>query len=652
MGNPSATGLVGGHERLGVVQGLDAEALPDRWIGLAPYEAVVWNAPPPGSLGSGRAAALREWVERGGHLIVVLPRVGQSWTDETNNPLYDITPRVRVTRKEGVDLEPYRLLITQRPLPGIGPQGAAIAMPRGEIVQSFTAVPGAGPVEAIPVLKGPNTDEVLVVRRVAGAGMVTLVGLDLSSRWMTERGMPEAEMFWHRVLGRRGVHTLPSESGGAVRIGDREPVTLDRDIGDQIAKTGRAEIGVLLGLIVFIVYWLVAGPLGFMLLKRTGRAKHGWMAFVAAAAAFTAIAWGGAAAIRPSRVDASHLTIIDHVFGQDVQRARSWISLLIPKYGEATVQFRNPAEPGSPRFSNLLSPWEPENTTIASFPDARGYRVDSKAPDSLTIPTRSTVKQLQLDWAGGPQWRMPRPVGQTPDGSPPTLWLAPDDDQARGTKQRIRLNGILQHDLPSALSETIIIVNRGQRNLAASLGRTIGETAGGPILWDIAAYTLPQPWQPGETLDLSAIPFEIDRNAEYLKKLLANDIGAADGSLTQDLDRSRTTSRLTAIALLSQLEPPPPTGDALVRQRLAQRRSTHGFDLGEWLTTPSVIIIGHIGDKDAGPATPIPLFVTQGATDTRKVESAGRTVVRWVYPLDARPPAFPAAAEPEPRQPE
>jgi hypothetical protein len=267
-------------------------------MGLEPFDTIVWNDVPPGSLGTTRAAALREWVQRGGHLIVVLPRIGQSWTDEANNPLFDITPRVRVVRHEGVDLEPYRLLITR---------DSGLMMPKGEIVQTLVPVTDAASDEAIPILVGPDGEPV-VVRRIVGAGAVTLIGLDLVSRWMGEKGMPEPEMFWHRVLGRRGELYQPKANESF--IAHRDPVTLDRDIPDQIAKSGRAEVGVFAGLIVFIAYWLVAGPLGYAALKRTRRRQHAWVAFMLVTGLFTAIAWGGAMIIRPQ-----HLVWAEHGTG-------------------------------------------------------------------------------------------------------------------------------------------------------------------------------------------------------------------------------------------------------------------------------------------------------------------------------------------------
>jgi hypothetical protein len=642
---PNIAGLPGSHEASDIVNRLDADAMPDRWMGLASFDTIVWNEPAPGSLGTARAAALREWVQRGGHLVVVLPRVGQTWTDEANNPLYDVTPRVRVARREGVDLEAYRLLVTRDP---------NLAMPTSETLQVLTPAPEAAPDEAIPILVGPQR-EAIVVRRLVGSGVVTLVGLDVASRWMSEHGLPEPELFWHRVLGRRGELYQPKAGETTFSVNDRDPVTLDRDVGDQIAKAGRAEAGVFAGLIVFVAYWLFAGPLGFAVLKRTKRSQHAWVAFVLATGVFTTIAWGGAMLIRPQRIEASHLTIMDHVYGQPTERMRSWVSVLIPSYGRATLSFNDPAQPGlNSRFTNMIAPWEPEGGSSSAFPDASGYKVDARAPDHVTVPTRGTVKQFQLDWAGGAAWKMPRPIatpGAPSDGAPPRLWIEEQAGERSNisTKVKIPVRGTLVHDLPAPLHDVVIIVNRGQRHVAGALA------SGGPLLADFGAWRLSDPWKPGVPLDLASPDIggasaEATDPVAYMSRLLLNDVGAAESLMAPDSDPNRMTARQIALAFMPQLQPPGRPGDfSGPRDRIAVRKNTHGWDLGVWFTQPSIMIVGQLGSREEGPGMPTPMFVSTGGA-FRALPSSGRTVVRWVYPLSSDPPRV-TAREAPPREP-
>ncbi|HHN78711.1 MAG TPA: hypothetical protein ENK11_08595, partial [Phycisphaerales bacterium] len=225
-----------GHGHTEVVSGLTIDDLPDRWQGLEPYEVLVWGRGPlPSSLGPDRAGAVAEWVRRGGHLVVVLPPVGQEWTVPDRNPLGALLPRMRVDRVENTPLEPYRALLTL---------SKDIMLPERSVVQVFTPLPDAGAAEAMPVLAGPD-GRCVVMRRLVGEGMVSVVGLDLASGGLASFGLPDAEAFWHRVLGRR--HPLKTfeevrarDQDLATALQQRAVTDYDQDIGGQIDRAGDA----------------------------------------------------------------------------------------------------------------------------------------------------------------------------------------------------------------------------------------------------------------------------------------------------------------------------------------------------------------------------------------------------------------------------
>jgi hypothetical protein len=653
-GTPGLNSLPMGHERWEIIQRLDSDALPDRWMGLMQFAALVWNDPQPSALNTEKSQAIREWVLRGGHLVVVLPTVAQTWNDEANNPLFDITPRVRVNRKESQSLEPLRALITRKPRLGDKPEDH-LEMPTNEVIQTLTPLDGATPAEAECIIGMPAPfpdNEWLVARRQVGLGMVTFVGLNAATRFLEQRGLPDPELFWHRILGRRGQMTAVKESSDmspGINIA-RTLVTLDNSIADQIAKTTLAGAGVLMGLAIFIIYWLIAGPVGYAALKKTGNQRHSWLAFVLAAALFTGIAWGGATAIRPARVSAAHLTILDHVYtpqGESVQRARAWMSVLIPEYGEASVAVGDPTKSGSAKFHNLITPWEPETASTAGFPDARTYRINSRAPDHFSIPTRSTVKQFQVDWAGGPVWDMPRPVSDA-KGEPVPITAALNE------KGALVLSGSLMHKLPDALRDAVIIVNLGQNPLIVSWA--------GAGAWKMTskvfAAEFDGPWEPGQVLDLShPLKYSLGdgpRNVPgkpsngYFGALLENLAGSApdqmDGSMRDSSSLTALIKKMKALTFFGEIEPPnledeSSRGFNVIGKPRIIRRYTHGLDLSPWFTQPCIIIVGYVGkDNDTVPS-PVPLMVGSGRSYS-PVPTTGRTIVRWVYPLPTKPPAY------------
>ncbi len=639
--------LVSGHERTEVVTAIELAKLPDRWMGLAQFDMIAWGAGQPGTLGPEAAHALREWVVRGGHLVVVVPRVGETWSDPGTNPLHDITPPVRFERREGVDLGPFEPIIRW-------PARGAAPLPVKESLHVFSPATEGGWGEGVyPILHAPD-GACIAVRRLHGAGAVTLIGLDLNAAFFTNARLPEPELFWHRILGRRCMvmsptdfDSGPTERRVIVAPTGRDAVTLDRDVGSLIDRKGQAAAGVLIGFVVFVAYWLVAGPLGFLVLKRSGHGRHAWVAFLAAAGVFTAIAWGGAAAIRPSRVQGFHLTFLDHVYGQGWQRARAWVNVLTPVYGEAGISIGDPqrrADPIAPadRVYNAIAPWEPPGSGVGGgFPDSRGYAVECKLPENIRFPARSTVKQFQIEWSGGPRWEMPTPQGA--DG-PGTLDLLPS-----GQGKPV-LRGVLKHGLPGPLRDVTLIVVRGQRVLSPSLANPL--TQQDTILANVVVVSRgASEWAPGDAWDLAGIVQEKPDGGNDLDsaRFLSDLLGARSpddqiGGAAQDRN---VAARLTAVSLYSQLGPPD-LSDRTMRtsQNLALRRLTHGWDLGRWFTQPCVIVIGFLGTDDRPQPSPISLWVDAGG-GYRAAPTTGRTVVRWVYPLPADPPDWPAPRAPE-----
>ena len=628
--------------------------LPDRWMGLMQFETVVWTAGDPAELRGERAAALREWVKRGGHLVIVLPPVGQTWTSSANNELYDMLPAVTFSRRENVDLAPFRSMLTH---------STRIRLPRNTVLHTFTPVKDAAPSEAMQILKTPassGSSECVVARRLVGTGAVSLVGFDLNNRELADMAAIDADILWNRILGKRGIFPSPSEltemakptlnSGGPVS--ERTNISVDHDIPALINHTATAGTGVLLGILAFGTYWLLAGPLGFYILKQKTKTHYAWLAFIGTGIVFTALTWTGAALLRPGKTEATHLTILDHVYGQPTQRARSWMQVLIPRYGDANLVVGDPADKDP---QHAIAAWEPRTTgsNATAFTDTRDYIAEWRTPSTLTVPVRATIKQVQIDWASGPRLKMPIPV--KPEGStsdePPSLKL---QKIKRGSVEREAVVGILKHELPAALTDVRIIVVRHQQPMSGQSSDAL------PV--DANVYGLTGPWLPGAPLDLEIVTSEASRDSlatKVLSDLMPPTKGTLQtlGAVQEEKPNADLAPRhLLATTLYGMLEPPP--RDQMSASIMAFRRyHTHGYDISRWFSQPCVIILGHLGEgigKDSQPS-PVPLTLDGEALSTR-----GMTLIRWIYPLADAPPdvsparaledsAAPPAAQPTPQ---
>lgn len=642
-----------GHEPIGVVTGIVPEDLPDRWMGLMQFSTLVWGSGQPEDIRGERATALREWVSRGGgHLVIILPAQSwQKWTNPAANELYSLMPIVSIEPHEGVDFEPLRpLLMIKRAKEKPAP------LPTKGILLTLTPRDGVKPTEAIPILNGPalpdgTPGQCLVARRLVGTGMVTLIGIDLNQPAANRPMEIAADAFWHRILGHRGqIPTIAETTSMRGLLGGRSDVYLDQDIGSLIAKTGTAAAGILLGFVIFAIYWIIAGPGGFAILKNFKQTKHSWVAYVGAGGVFTAIAWTGATLIRPMSVSATHLTIVDYVSGNDVMRARSWMSVLIPRYGDATIRLGKESEEptlGADRPDNTIAPWEERRTDLGSaikFPDSRAYAVDARSHDALRVPARATVKQLEINWAGLPVWKFPMPCtldGKTPDPASPESRITLVDRSKDDTRL---LAGAIKHDLPAPLEDVLIVIVRGQR--------PVNGTSSSMLPVNADAYMLTGPWPAGEPLDLGQVT-QVRRNAAGAREdsslsglldgagarfSLAGNQNTMQLVAQQQSTRLDSTQRLTMLGLMGMLGAPDKPD---LNFGVARRASTHNLDLNGWFTQPCVIIIGHMG-LNKKVESPVPLLV-----DGRQAPTEGRTVVRWIYPLAGNPPTVNPSAKDE-----
>jgi hypothetical protein len=608
-----------GHERTEIVDGLRVADLPDHWAGYAALSALVWagagEGVNPADLTDSQVAALRQWIGRGGHLVIVLTDATRAWP--TDRRLADLFPRVSVARRDGVSLAeftpllrglerpPERMRITGtvftfRPEPDAGTQGFLF-------LPSVPAVPGERPID-------------VAARRLLGTGMVTVLGVDVTSPGVLQAGLVKTDAFWNRVLGRRGltlsqaeVNRLSLQTGSGLRW--RFPEPLDLRAGAEIEMTARAAVGVLASAALFTVYLILAGPVLYRWLRARGLARHTWVAFVGMTALFTAVTWAGVWVLKPSAIDARHLTFLDWVVPEPGQRptvsARSWVNVYLPEHGSMTLSL-----PGEPAWgSGAISSWQPMMSPDASagparFPDFRSYQVDARSPTSIRVPTRSTVKALQLDWMGTPAWMMPAPV----EGHALRVERVTEPGPVRW-----RVLGELEHRLPGPLREVTILVVVGSKPLGP-----IGDAP--PV--EGYAFSIAE-WSPGERLDLgqlrlSTLPADKVRLEDWLESRSGQPPRTAGRlSAVSVGPQAFTTRRREALSMFAMLQPPDWQRDDQTSSSLLQRHATQALDRSGWLSHPCVVVLGH-----AEGALPVPLSV-----DGVRVEGSGSTMVRCLIPL-------------------
>jgi len=615
--------LATSHHAIDVVLGLVPQAMPDSWMGLATYGVLVWGDPAPSTLGSDqRARAILEWVRRGGHLVVMMPSVGSEWFS-SSNPVREIMPTVEVRTVNDGSLEPYRALLTSRTF-------ETEPLPEKVTIHTFTIPPHTEAGDASALAAGPHGT--VIVRRLVGAGMVTVIGLPIDIPQLTSGEMLRADAFWHRVLGFRfDTLTTAQQNAQQIRLSVSSMVrNLSQFVGREITQRSAASAGLLLAMVLFIAYWIVAGPAGHWVAGKFGWGHQSWVLFMGSIVVFSIAAWVGSSLSRPTKVRAHHLTFLDHVHGQSTQRTTTWASILLPAYGEETIRLDEPGV--NDQWKQAIAVWsDPVDGQELTFPDARSYVYDLRTPETITVPTRGTIKQFRFDWIGGKRWSTPIAIGP-------------------GWEPAITPNGLIRgrltHDLPGPLEDVVIFFQPGQTSEGdpASQGgmRVLGKT----MRIDVPV------WPPGEVLDLEQ---QVTRaNAKEGNDLVSRFDPPLDTSFTSRFNMPQNSEYTEAeaeadylrLSLYSMLTPPDYTSDptGLNSKPVMRRSEGQSLDMGKWFTQPALIIIGTVKhvkgeDETVGAPSPTPMMIRSGS-GYREIPSEGRTIVRWVYPLAGAPAMF------------
>lgn len=644
------------HQATRIALAKEADALPDRAEGFAPFRAIIWasGAIAPSRLSEETASALIDWIRRGGTFVVALPAAGDPWSlgSPDANPLSGILPSVAPRRVEGVKVRDLIQMLSVRD-DLRDPEATlriaafdAATLPRGW--RPFMAVPARRNPDGTPVMAEGSPDGLVVgVRRSLGFGSVTVLGLDvdeLGSRSLQTPVLPQVDVFWNRVLGLRAdtpsgaeLNALDAESR-TVSGGYTRGVDIGRAVSGEIGLAGQAAVGVLAATAVFALYWLLAGPIGFAALKAMKRERWSWVGYVAIAAVFSVgiLVVGAPLAGRSPRIQ--HMTVLDMIepaAGEadldkvQHKRATSWFSLFSPGYGSVEVAL-DPK--GDKDVRNQLKSWRSFASDAEGFPSRERYRAPLDSPATLEVPSRATSIDFEGRWLGAvdPKWglfpRATAPVSVTVDrsSSPPT----------------IAIKGELVHSLPGVLRDVQLLHVWPVRNPLPTLtadGKVMSRRQPGQMPNRGALIAL-QDWSPGQPLRLDALlePKPVsDRGLQsalsqrYYDTLYsaARNLGQGFGISSDAIDPQQATE---VLSFYSMLPPPPyirnPPSDVKVLR--ITRNAGRELDLAKWFAEPCLVVMGRLDNVPL----PCPVLV-----DGEEVESSGSVYVRWVLPLPDDP---------------
>ncbi|HVC96658.1 MAG TPA: hypothetical protein VND64_23475, partial [Pirellulales bacterium] len=381
-----------------------ADRLPTRWYG---YEGVDWlilsadQADVYAALGpdSQRAAALAEWVELGGRLLVTAG-ADASRLFAPDGSLARFLPGtlsgVTHLPRTGV-LETYSG--TAFPIPLAGGRRGLDAVKLQDV---------AGVVEA------QDGDLPLVVRSPRVFGTIVFVGVDLGraplDKWDGRNGF-----IAHLINGKPDRPQAEGEfgKGAAAYLGITDLAGQLRSALDQFARVRLAHFGFVTGLAV--VYVLLISPLGYLLLKRIKRMEWDWLIFPLVALSFCGLAFALAGAWKGHELHINQVDLVDVDVASGRVRGATWLNLFSPRNEtydlalEPESQLHERAElADAGNGPEVLMSWQGlpggalggmEQVSTGLGPQVRSYAFSPalNALDDVPIPIWST-KALTARW--------------------------------------------------------------------------------------------------------------------------------------------------------------------------------------------------------------------------------------------------------------
>jgi hypothetical protein len=597
------------HEAATLLRGLKLENLPDRWYGLATLSTLIWTpqgGKPADIPDADVSQALRDWVRRGGHLVLSLPAFNRGWGQSDLAELLPVGPD-RMRRRTG--LTPPSVL------------GPIRSEEPAEVDLTLFDPSGT---DATVLARSADNNPFIVTGR-HGLGRVTLIGIDLTDRAVRSMGLPFGKFgLWHRIF--RWQAPVMSESVVKAqrqnqkmnRPSGRQGVTLDKFLAPMIAMRNTAAPMLLGAIIVFLLYWLLAGPVTYFALKHRGLTHYSWLGFLAVVLLFLGVSWGGALSVQGDTSRASHFSVLTAHASQPSMHARSWLSLRVPRFGKTTVTLGESVNSDSPPPAGpntLAAPGLARVSQGTGFADARQYTLDAADPHQAEMPFRATAKQLQLDYFGRVDSRQP---GITAGWGMPTGEL---------TLQNHWPVGELGHGLPSKLHDVLMVYCPGEGEM--------------PFVWRHGDWPSGTVIDIGQSRQQNTLSELVKRPSTYGEKrnwekegFLGQLVAAKAGQQFIDLDPMRFSAAdselIKAIELLSffQALPPPnfrkvELGDPPIGY---ERTDGRALDLTHLTQGRRLLVIGYL------KSAPLPAPLT---VDQESVPSEGWTVVRWIYDFEA-----------------
>jgi hypothetical protein len=286
-----------------------SDQLPQSAVGFEMVDAVVWCTSLPGEVAQdpARIAAMKEWVRKGGHLVIATPAQWQQL--EAFGDLMPVT-------LGGVDPQPTVPALTRVNnsnsfIPRDSPVRVARATPKPGAFVDLTTNPEAEPAN-IP-------DQPLIVRTPYGTGCVTWLAIDVLDPALTREASAWLTL-WPRFLAFGDTPRFaPEPPPGQARppwinqytnFGNANSRDMGASVLGALSQSGTAAALVGIAALFFIAYWIIAGPALYFFLMRRKQQTWNWLGYAATATLATFLTLGVVRLVLSGPPSITHHTIV------------------------------------------------------------------------------------------------------------------------------------------------------------------------------------------------------------------------------------------------------------------------------------------------------------------------------------------------------
>ena len=601
-----------------ITSGLRSSDLPDAWPCFESLDAIVWADATP-VFTYRQEIAIQQWIQRGGHFIISLPTIGDPWNlSADNGPLSELLAGVETSVEQVPIGYLDQVLGRNRGWPSID-----------VTIRTFSHQNNSKNGNYLFPIVTLRNQKVIGVQKSIGFGSLTIIGVDLTNGQLTSLGLPETDVFWNRILGKRSdapspntISLLAQDEQLSKAIPTENMLSAGNLIAQEIAMSTTASGRLGTVFLLILSYWLVSGPIGYFILKIRKKQRWSWVVFSCIATFFALLTLVLSSTTSTVKTPLKHVTIIDQVYGVNEQRAIGWCSLFLPSFGVMDISLE-----GSE--NNLLLPWSsPESSSTPPFVDRREIIVNlDHVPNQLNQPSRATTSNFSYEWLGGINHTFYDSLIDIDSNNKPEL---------NATSGEIR--GTIVNQTTKPLHDVTVIWVTDVRNTIPSLGQFQDNSiapwiapskSGQPLnlayTWRLAT------WKPEEFFNLATLGFDPQStlNTAVKNRYQTKDPNSYYAGTTVVPNKLWRT-KMEMLSLYSHLEPPVYQKKAASKQNPKShktiRKGGHVLDFAEWFSKPCIIVMGFI---DNAPL-PVPIFV-DGEKNTN---STGKTFVRWVYPFE------------------